>query len=212
MMSQPQIPVLPQAGPDSHDRHRHGQHGHGQPSHGQHGHDRRRRIRSPLVERIAGWSARHHKTAVFGWLALVAAAFLGGQALGTQSQPAYDAGQTGQAEQTMHRLGVVVPAVENVPIQARAPGHALAADPAMRQAARPVTSALAALPRAATDIRSPPGAGYSALVSPAGRTALVTFRVPGPAAAQVTAVPPALRAGAAVQAPYPCPRIAEGGD
>ena len=212
MMSQPQIPVLPQAGPDSHDRHRHGQPSHGQHGHDQHGRDRRRRIRSPLVERIAGWSARHHKTAVFGWLALVAAVFLGGQALGTQSQPAYDAGQTGQAEQTMHRLGVVVPAVENVLIQARAPGHAFAADPAMRQAARQVTSALAALPRAATDIRSPMDAGYSALVSADGRSALVTFRVPGPAADQVTAVAPALRAVAAVQARYPGLRIAEGGD
>ena len=28
--------------------------------------------RGPVVERIAGWSARHKKTAVFGWLALVA--------------------------------------------------------------------------------------------------------------------------------------------
>ena len=29
----------------------------------------------PVVERIAGWSARHKKTAVFGWLALVAVLF-----------------------------------------------------------------------------------------------------------------------------------------
>src|SRR5258708_8096130 len=170
MMSQPQIPVLPQAGPDSHDRHRHGQHGH----------DRRRRIRSPLVERIAGWSARHHKTAVFGWLALVAAVFLGGQALGTQSQPAYDAGQTGQAEQTMHRLGVVVPAVENVLIQARAPGHAFAADPAIRQAARQVTTALAALPRAATDIPSPLEAPYTPPPPPPPPPPLSTLHAPPP--------------------------------
>ena len=31
-----------------------------------------RRARTPAVETIAGWSARHRKTAVFGWLALVA--------------------------------------------------------------------------------------------------------------------------------------------
>ena len=31
-----------------------------------------RRVRPPAVEAIAGWSARHRKTAVFGWLALVA--------------------------------------------------------------------------------------------------------------------------------------------
>src|ERR1700704_2071796 len=137
MMSQPQIPVLPQAGPDSHDRHRDDQHGYNQ-----NGHDRRRRIRSPLVERIAGWSARHRKTAVFGWLALVAIIFLGGQALGTKNLPAYNSGQAGQAEQARHLLGVVAPAVEDVLIQARSPGHTFAADPAMRQAARQVTSAL----------------------------------------------------------------------
>ncbi len=109
-------------------------------------------------------------------------------------------------------LGVVAPAVEDVLIQARAPGHAFAADPGMRQAARQVASALAGLPRAATDVRSPLAPGNRALVSADGRSALVTFHVPGPAAGQVTAVAPALRAVAAVQARYPGLRIAEGGD
>ncbi len=196
-MNQPQIPVLLQGGPASQDRH---------------SHDRRRRIRSPLVERIAGWSAQHRKTAVFGWLALVTLVFLGGQALGSQSRPNYDSGQSGQAERSMHRLGVVAPAVENVLIQARVSGHTFAGDPEMRQAALQVTTALAGLPRAATDIRSPLGAGHRALVSADGRSALVSFRVPGPADDQVTAVAPALRAVAAVQAEHPGLRIAEGGD
>src|SRR5258708_705404 len=92
MMSQPQTPVLPQASPASHDRHRHSR-------------DRDGRTRPPLVERIAGSSARHRKTAVFGWLALVAVVFVGGRALGTKHQPAYNAGQSGPAEQTLHRPG-----------------------------------------------------------------------------------------------------------
>ncbi len=57
--------------------------------------------------RIAGWSARHRKTAVLGWLALVAVIFLGGQGLGIKSVPSYDAGQSGQAigfEVTLCRL------------------------------------------------------------------------------------------------------------
>ena len=49
--------------------------------------------RAPYTERIAGWSARHRKTAVLGWLALTAAAFIGGQQLGTKDLPSYDAGQ-----------------------------------------------------------------------------------------------------------------------
>ena len=175
-------------------------------------HDRDRPRAAPIVERLAGWSARHRKTAVFGWLALVAIVVVAGQALGTKSLPSYDAGQSGQAEQTLHRLGIVAPAVEDVLIQARAPGQAFASDPAMRQAARQVTRALAALPHAATDIRSPLGAGNRALVSADGRSALVTFQVPGPAADQATAVAPALSAVAAAAAKYPGLRMAEGGD
>jgi putative drug exporter of the RND superfamily len=194
-MNQPQTQVLPLASPAGHDRH---------------SRDGHRRTRAPMVERIAGWSARHRKTAVFGWLALVAVVFLGGQALGTRSQPAYDAGQAGQAERTLHGLGVVAPAVEDVLIQARSPGHTFATDPEMRQAARQVVSALARLPGAAADIRS--ALADRALVSVDGRSALVTFQVPGPAADQVTAVAPALNAVAAVQARYPGLRIAEGGD
>ena len=214
-MSQPQNPVLPQAGPSSHDQHSHDRHGHdrhGRDRHGRdrHGRDRRSRHRAPFVERMAGWSARYRKTAVFGWLALVALVFVGGQALGSKSLPSYDAGQSGQAEQTLQRLGVVAPAVEDVLIQARQPDRTFASDPAMRQAARQVTSALARLPQAATNIRSP--LGDRALVSADGRSALVTFDVPGPADDQATAVAPALSVVAAVQARYPGLRIAEGGD
>jgi RND superfamily putative drug exporter len=192
MMSQPQVPVLPQVAPGSHER----------PP----------RARAPLVERVAGWSARHRKTAVFGWLALVAIVIVAGQALGGKSMTPYDAGQSGQAERALHRLGVVAPAVEDVLIQARAPGRTFGGDPAMRSAARQVTAALAALPRAATGIRSPLDPGNRALVSADGRSALVTFQVPGPASDQATAVAPAQRAVAAIQARYPGLRIGEGGD
>ena len=85
-MSQPLSSVLPETGPDRDER-------------------RGRRARAPVIERIAGWSAQHRKTAVFGWLALVAVVFLAGQALGTKSLPSYDAGQSGQAEQVLHWLG-----------------------------------------------------------------------------------------------------------
>jgi len=171
-----------------------------------------RRDGAPGVQRIAGWSARHRKTAVLGWLALVAVIFLGGQGLGIKSLPSYDAGQSGQAEQTLHRLGVTAPAVEDVLIQARGPGRAFAADSQMRRAAQQVVADLDRLPHAAAVIRSPLGAGSSALVSASGRSALVTFQVPGPADSQVTAVAPALRAVAAVQASHPGLLIREAGD
>ncbi|MGH3285662.1 MAG: MMPL family transporter, partial [Streptosporangiaceae bacterium] len=171
-----------------------------------------RRTRRPAVEAIAGWSARHRKTAVFGWLALVAVAYLIGQLLGSPNLPQNDVGQSGQAEQTLQHLGVTAPSTEEVLIQARTPGATFAADPAMRQAVSQVTAALSRLPGAATGIRSPLRPGGQALVSANGRSALVTFTVPGPAADVTTAVAPALSAVATVQASHPGLLVAEAGD
>ena len=173
------------------------------------------RSRAPVVERIAGWSARHRKTAVLGWLLLVAAIFVGGQLLPAKNVPSYDAGQSGVAEQTLHRLGVTSPPAESVLIQSRGsggPGATFAADPAMRATARQVTAALGALPHAARDIASPLDPGHSALVSADGRSALVTFTVPGTVSNSDQAVAPALRAVAAVAARHPGLLVAEAGD
>jgi putative drug exporter of the RND superfamily len=171
-----------------------------------------RRTRRPAVEAIAGWSARHRKTAVFGWLALVAVAYLIGQLLGTPNLPQNDVGQSGQAEQTLQHLGVTAPTTEEVLIRARTPGATFASDPAMRQAVSQVTAALSRLPGAAAGIRSPFSPGGQALVSKDGRSALVTFTVPGPAADVTTAVTPALSAVASVQASHPGLVVAEAGD
>jgi RND superfamily putative drug exporter len=164
------------------------------------------------VETIAGWSARHRKTAVFGWLALVAVAYFIGQLLGSASPPQNDLGQAGQAEQTLQHLGVTAPTAEAVLIQARTPGATYPADPALRQAVSQVTAALSRVPGAATGIRSPLSPGGQALISAGGRSALVTFTVPGPAADVTTAVTPALNAVAQVQAAHPGLLVAEGGD
>jgi len=172
----------------------------------------RRRARRPGVEAIAGWSAGHRKTAIFGWLALVAVAYLIGQLLGSPSLPQNDLGQAGQAEQTLQRLGVAAPTSEEVLIQARTPGATFATDPAMRQAVSQVTAALSRLPHAAAGIRSPLSPGGQALISSNGRSALVTFTVPGPTADMTTAVTPALSAVAALQAKHPDLVVAEAGD
>ena len=78
-----------------------------------------RRPRGPMVERIACWSARHRVAVIAGWLVLAVLALLSGHLLGTQSQPQYDPGQSGVAEQMLSRLGVVTPPAESVLIQAR---------------------------------------------------------------------------------------------
>jgi putative drug exporter of the RND superfamily len=168
----------------------------------------------PLVERIAGWSAQHKKTAVAGWLLLVAVLLVAGHALGTKSVPAYNPGQSGQAERTLHQLtgnASAAPA-EDVLIQALAPGQRFSSDAAMRQATRQVAAALAALPKSAADIQSPFGPGGSHLVSAGGQSALVTFQVPGDPDDSASAVRPAQAAVADVQARFPGLRVAEAGD
>jgi RND superfamily putative drug exporter len=208
MMHQPPRSVLPKTGPGGHDRHPPGTYTEAQPPPGAHptGRDR-----GPFVTRVAGWSARHRKTAVLGWLALVVVVFAGGQLIGTKNLPANDAGQAGQAEQTLQRLGVTTPPAENVLIRSRH-GGTWASDPAMRQATRQVVAALGRLPGSAKDIRSPLSTGGQQLVSRGGGSALVTFKVPGDTANSDTAVAPALRAVAAVQAHHPGLRVAEAGD
>jgi RND superfamily putative drug exporter len=198
---------------------------------------RRRRPQDPYTERIASWSSRHRKSAVLGWLILVAAAFVLGQVLGTPNLPQYDPGQSGQAEHTLQRLGVTTPPAESVLIQARGPGVTFATDPAMRQAVAQVAASLRARPGAAAAVRSPldrgaPGRGAGAggagaagagagaggaggsggLVSADGRSALVTFTVPGKLADEDQRVGPALRAVTEVAVAHRGLTIAEAGD
>src|SRR5690348_18063966 len=111
--------------------------------------------RAPIVERVAGWSARHRKTAVFGWLLLVVVAVAVGHQLGTSNVNSYDPGSAGRAERVLDRPVVQQPAAETVLIQGRQPGQVYGSDPEIRQAVREVVTALKALPGSATDIQSP---------------------------------------------------------
>jgi putative drug exporter of the RND superfamily len=163
---------------------------------------------APVVERVAGWSARHRLIAVFGWLLLVVAAVMIGRQLGTDNLNSYDPGQAGQAERVLSRPVVQQPDSESVLIQGRSPGQTYASDPEIKRAVRQVVAALRALPQSATDIRSP--LTSEGLVS--GRSALVTFNVAGNPGNDDQAVVPAMNAVAAVQARHPGLTVAEAGD
>src|SRR6516165_7606515 len=175
-------------------------------------------VRPPVVERIAGWSARHRAIALIGWFMLVAGALVIGNMLGTKNLNSYDPGQAGQAERVLARPGVVQRDAESVLIQTR-DGRTIASDPQAREAIRQVTVALRHMPGVATDIASPlaPGgtglaAGGHGLISRDGRSALVTFEVAGNVNNATQIVTGAQRAVAAVQAAHPGLRIAEAGD
>ena len=169
------------------------------------------------VERIAGWSARHRKSALLGWLLLVAGAVVIGNMLGTKNLNSYDPGQSGQAERVLARPGVVQQPTETVLIQPRSEGRGgdgretVANDPEVRQAVRQVTAALSRLPKAAIDVRSPTATGGHGLISRDGRSALVTFTVAGDPDNADQTVAAAQRAVATVQARHPVLLIGESG-
>jgi RND superfamily putative drug exporter len=168
--------------------------------------------RRPAVERIAGWSVRHRKTAVIGWLVLVAAVFVAGQHVGTSNVQQYDPGQSGVAERVLHNLNDNgPPPAEDVLVQARPGGAPFPDNPGMRQAVTQLVTDLHRLPRStASDIQSPFSLGGGRLISANGRSALVTFNVTGSDEDQ--AVVPALNAVAAVQARHPGLVVGEAGD
>jgi RND superfamily putative drug exporter len=176
-------------------------------------------VRPPVVERIAGWSARHRAIALIGWLLLVASAVVIGNTLGTKNLNSYDPGEAGRAERVLSSPGVVQRATESVLVQERASGRTIAADPQARAAIRQVTLTLERIPRVATNVQSPLapggtslGAGGHGLISRDGRSALVTFEVAGNVNNADQIVAGAQRALAAVQAAHPGLRIAEAGE
>jgi putative drug exporter of the RND superfamily len=170
-------------------------------------------LRGPFVERIARWSARHRKTAVLGWLALVAAAFIGGQFVSSPGAQQYDPGQAGRGEQILTSLGVVSPPSEGVLIEVRGGEHHLELDAAaeVRRVALQVARVLQARPQAATDVRAPVGASGRGLVSRGGDAALVTFNVAGPNAQAQNTVVTDIDAVRKVQAQHPDMLVSEAG-
>ena len=172
----------------------------------------KRPARAPIVERVAGWSAIHRKTAVFGWLLLVVVAVAVGHQLGTSSVNSYDPGESGRAERVLDRPVVQQPDAESVLVQGRSAGQTYASDPEMRQAVREVVAALRALPKSATGIESPLTSSGLVSASPGKPgSALVTFNVAGKPDNDDTAVVPALNAVAAVQAHHPGLKVEEAG-
>ncbi|NUR32264.1 MAG: MMPL family transporter [Catenulispora sp.] len=167
--------------------------------------------RPPLVERVAGWSARHKKTAVFGWLALIVAAVVIGGVAHSAKKDSYDPGEAGRAERALNASGMS-PQSESVLAQSLS-GAPFATDKEFRAAVSDVAAALRAMPDAAADVRSPldPGADAKALVAKDGKSALVTFVVAGDKNKAQDTVVKALDAVAKVQAAHLGVRVEEAG-
>src|SRR5215469_11408584 len=158
-----------------------------------------RKRKAPVVERLACWSARRRKTAVFLWLAFVAGAFIAGQFVTSPGAQQYDPGQAGQGERVL--------------IEARAGARHLEAQAAakVKNAADEVFRALASAPSAAANVRGPYEQNGPALWSRHGIAALVTFDVAGPAAAADATVLRDVSMVHRVQAAHPGLIVSEAG-
>jgi uncharacterized membrane protein YdfJ with MMPL/SSD domain len=160
------------------------------------------RTKLNLAARMGRWSAGHWKTAVFGWLALVVAAFAVGGAVGTKNVDtnAPGPGESGRMDRILDD-GFRQPAGENVLIQSRT--HR-AGDPAFDAAIADVAERLSKIADVQNVRRGP--------VAKDGRAALVEFDIRGDKDKAVDKIDPVLDSLAAAQRAHPGFVIGEFGD
>lgn len=123
-------------------------------------------MRGNVAARLGGWSARHRKTAILGWLLFVAAAVLIGGMVGQKqlTNGEQGTGDSGRAARIIDEAGIKNPASEMVLVHGAAPGGYAAVIP-------DVTAAIRGSGQART-VRPP-------IVSRDRRDALVEFDMTG---------------------------------
>jgi RND superfamily putative drug exporter len=159
-----------------------------------------------VAARMAHWSGRHRKKAIWGWLAFVVIVFAAGNMVGTTQISDLDqlAGEARKAELALDRTGLR-PVEEVVFIRS---DKLTIKDPAFRAAVTDVTGRLSKVPYV-ENVKSPlTGAGN---VSANGRAALVGFEIRGDSTEAKVRVGPALATVAAAQAGHPGLEVAEFG-
>jgi uncharacterized membrane protein YdfJ with MMPL/SSD domain len=162
-----------------------------------------------LAARAGRWSARHRKTAIFGWLAFVIAAVVIGGSVGTQQlKPSqYGVGESGRADKIVDDA-FPDRASEQVLVQSRTLGaRSLDFKLVVNQVVRELRRT-----KYLRDVKNPYGPGNQGQISADGRSALVTFKIPGDQAQVRDRVDAPLAAVAALQRAHPRFRIEEFGD
>jgi uncharacterized membrane protein YdfJ with MMPL/SSD domain len=165
-----------------------------------------------FAARAGRWSAAHWKTAAFGWLAFVAAAFLLGTAGGTRSLAQSDSGngESGHAQQVLAHAGFKQPASETALIQNT---KLRVSDRAFRAV---ITDLVRGISKAkgVANVRSPLDSTIHSKgqIAKDGHSAIVLFDITGKAETADKRVTAALGAVAAVQHAHPRFYIQEAGD
>jgi uncharacterized membrane protein YdfJ with MMPL/SSD domain len=165
-----------------------------------------------IAARAGRWSAQHRKTAIFGWLALVIAAFVIGGPMGTgtkttQQQATGDSGRAQSISEDAFPESTTGTG-ETVFIQSKT---LKADDPEYRAVVRDLEKRIDALPEA-NKLNSPYQQGGKGLISPDKHSVQVSFEVPGTAAQAKTRVGATLAVTKAVQKDHPDFYIAQFGD
>ena len=161
-----------------------------------------------LAARMGRWSARHRKTAIFGWLAFVVAAVVIGGAVGTKQLTDNDTlpGESGKAARILDD-GFKQPASEAVLVQS----STLTADsPAFRAAVEDVVSRVSAV-GAVANVQSPYAAGNGSQVSADRHSAVVNFDIRGDSDKAVDKIDPVIAAVDGAAAAHPALSIDEFG-
>ncbi|MGZ4353444.1 MAG: MMPL family transporter [Gaiellaceae bacterium] len=162
-----------------------------------------------LAGRAGRWSADHWKTALVGWLALVAVAVFAGGAVGTTKQKDADGatGETAKAVKILDQAGFQTPAGESVLVQSKT---LTVRDAAFRAAIADVTRRLAGQ-HDVTRIVSPLAPGHMGQVSKDWRSALIEFDIRGEQSKAKDKVEPIMAAVAAAQKAHPSLYVGEFG-
>jgi uncharacterized membrane protein YdfJ with MMPL/SSD domain len=161
-----------------------------------------------IAARAGRWSARHKKTAIFGWLAFVAIALVLGQMAGTKAPTdaqQFD-GESKRAETIVENAGFSKASGEMVLVQSKV---LTVKDGAFRSAVNDVREAVSGQPNV-TNVVSPLSKGGQ--VSADGHSALLTFDIKGDPDKAVDKIDPIVAAVDKAGAAHPNLTVGEFGD
>jgi RND superfamily putative drug exporter len=165
---------------------------------------------SNLAARVGRWSATHWKTALFGWILFVAAAFSLTFFVQTRdlTNAEDSAGNSRTAEEIIAGAGFPEHAGEGVIIQHPS---LRADDPPFVAVIRDAATRLGGTPNV-ENLEAPLGRGAQQLISEDGHSALINFQIPGSENQVSDRVTPALDQVRALQRAHPGYVIGEFGD
>ena len=163
-----------------------------------------------VAARMGRWSARHRKTAIFGWLAFVVASFAIGTAIGMQTIDQNDSnvGEARRADHIIRDGGFSLDEQsEYVLVQS---STATVSDPAFRAVVADAVAAVERFPQV-TKLRSPLAPGNEGQVSADKHSALIQFTPEGSYDDAVTYIDSITAATDAVQKANPDYYVGEAG-